>query len=123
MKKYFLLSIIAIVAVALAAFTGYKTLSPKKTTGISLLDENIEALTNGEVGETLWVRKDGNCVYEATGKAGSTVKLNLGGTSIITLKLNSDGYVKYVATDAQTDCTAGGKQQCQARYCPVAFWQ
>ena len=123
MKKYFLFSIIAIAAVALAAFTGYKTLSPKKTAEISLLEENIEALTNGEVGETLWVRKDGDCVYEATGKAGSTVKLNLGGTSIITLKLNSDGYVKYVATDAQTDCTAGGKQQCQARYCPVAFWQ
>ena len=123
MKKYFLFSIIAIAAVALAAFTGYKTLNPKKTAEISLLEENIEALTNGEVGETLWVRKDGDCVYEATGKAGSTVKLNLGGTSIITLKLNSDGYVKYVATDAQTDCTAGGKQQCQARYCPVAFWQ
>lgn len=123
MKKIVLLSVVAVVAVALAAFAGYKTLSPKKTAEISLLDENIEALTNGEVGETLWVRTDGDCVYEATGKAGSTLKLNLGGTGIITLKLNSEGYVKYVAKDAQTDCTAGGQQQCQARYCPVDFWQ
>lgn len=123
MKKYFLLSIIAIVAVALAAFTGYKTLNPKKTAEISLLDENIEALTNGEVGETLWVRKDGSCVYRATGKAGSTIKLNLGSAQIITLTFDACGKVEYEAEDAKTDCTAGGQQQCQARYCPVAFWQ
>jgi len=123
MKKYFLFSIIAIAAVALAAFTGYKTLNPKKTAEISLLEENIEALTNGEVGETLWVRKDGDCEYKATGKAGSTVRLNIGHAGIITLTFDSKGKIEYLAKGAKTDCTAGGKQQCQARYCPVAFWQ
>ena len=123
MKKIVLLSVVAIVAVALAAFAGYKTLSPKKTAEISLLDENIEALTNGEVGETLWKRTDEDCEYKATGKAGSTVRLNIGHAGIITLTFDSKGKIEYVAKGAKTSCTAGGQEQCQARYCPVAFWQ
>ena len=122
MKKYFLFSIIAIAAVALAAFTGYKTLNPKKTAEISLLEENIEALTNGEVEEVLWLRVDADCTYRATGKAGSTIKLNIASIGIITLTFDATGHVEYTAVGARTYCTAGGKSQCEARYCPVAFW-
>jgi hypothetical protein len=54
MKKKVIISTFAIAAMALMAFTGYKTFGPKKTTSDLLLDENIEALTQGE---------DSNCDY------------------------------------------------------------
>ena len=54
MKKKIFISTFAIAAMALTAFTGYKTLGPKKSMSDLLLDENIEALTKGE---------EANCDY------------------------------------------------------------
>ena len=48
MKKKVIISTFAIAAMALTAFTGYKTFGPKKTMADLILDENIEALTQGE---------------------------------------------------------------------------
>ena len=50
MKKKVIISTFAIATMALTAFTGYKTFGPKKSTSDLLLDENIEALTQGEIG-------------------------------------------------------------------------
>jgi len=50
MKKKFIISTFAIAAMALTVFTGNKTFGPKKSTSDLLLDENIEALTQGEIG-------------------------------------------------------------------------
>ena len=48
MKKKIFISTFAIAAMALTAFTGYKTFGPKQSMSDLLLDENIEALTQGE---------------------------------------------------------------------------
>lgn len=50
MKKKIIISTFAIAAMALTVFTGYKTFGPKKSMSDLLLDENIEALTQGEIG-------------------------------------------------------------------------
>ena len=50
MKKKIFIFTFAIAAMALTAFTGYKTFGPKQSTSDLLLDENIEALTQGEIG-------------------------------------------------------------------------
>ena len=49
MKKKIFISTFAIAAMALTAFTGYKTFGPKQSMSDLLLDENIEALTQGEL--------------------------------------------------------------------------
>lgn len=49
MKKKIIISTFVIAAMALTAFTGYKTLGQKQSMSDLLLDENIEALTNGEI--------------------------------------------------------------------------
>ncbi len=48
MKKKIFISTFAIAAMALTAFTGYKALGPKQSMSDLVLDENIEALTDGE---------------------------------------------------------------------------
>ncbi len=54
MKKKIIISIFFIAAMALTAFTGYKTFGQKQSMSDLLLDENIEALTRGE---------ESNCDY------------------------------------------------------------
>ncbi len=54
MKKKIIISTFFIAAMALTAFTGYKTLGQKQSMSDLLLDENIEALTRGE---------ESNCDY------------------------------------------------------------
>ncbi len=49
MKKKTIISTFAIAAMALTAFTGYKIFGSKQSMSDLLLDENIEALTNGEL--------------------------------------------------------------------------
>ena len=67
MKKKTIIYTIAIAAMALTAFTGYKTFGPKQSMSDLLLDENIEALTNGEnVGRT-------DCYNTITSKKGCLV--------------------------------------------------
>lgn len=50
MKKKVLMAVSVLAVVALAAFTGYKTLS-SQTTADLMLEENVEALTAGESGK------------------------------------------------------------------------
>ncbi len=50
MKKKIIISTFVIAAMALTAFTGYKTFGQKQSMSDQLLDENIEALTRGEIG-------------------------------------------------------------------------
>lgn len=49
MKKKVLMAVSVLAVVALATFTGYKTLSPQTTADL-MLEENVEALTAGEPG-------------------------------------------------------------------------
>lgn len=121
MKKKLFLSAAILVAVALLIAVRVKTFIPKLSESDLLLNENIEALTQNE--ETaLWIRTDGDCKYETTGKAFSTVTINVASVGIFSVRVDASGHASYIAHDAKTDCMAGGKQQCQARYCPVAFW-
>ncbi|RXF71828.1 hypothetical protein [Arcticibacter tournemirensis] len=66
---------------------------------------------------TLWIRKDDNCTYTFYGKAGADVTI-FGGTVI---KIGANGYAMFVLPYGKTDCTAGGADQCTARYCPSPF--
>ena len=50
MKKKTIIFAFVIAAMALTAFTGYKAFGPKQSMSDLLLDENIEALTQGEFG-------------------------------------------------------------------------
>ncbi len=50
MKKKINISTFVIAAMALTAFTGYKAFGQKQSMSDLLLDENIEALTRGEIG-------------------------------------------------------------------------
>ncbi|MDY3063754.1 MAG: hypothetical protein SOW56_06980 [Bacteroidaceae bacterium] len=120
-KKYLMLSCIAVVAIA--TFVGTKTLKSNAHEENSLLAQNVEALSEEEEGETLWLRQDENCSYSFEGKAGAEVTLNIAGLEAVKLKCDANGKVTYTAKDAQTRCFAGGNEQCQARYCPVVFWE
>lgn len=69
MKKKIFISMFAIAAMALTAFTGYKTFGPKQSMSDLLLDENIEALTDGETGDELL-----DCYNTITSKKGTQVR-------------------------------------------------
>lgn len=51
MKKKILLSVFTLAVVAVTTFTSYKTFGAKATVAELMLDENIEALTQGESNE------------------------------------------------------------------------
>lgn len=53
-------SIFALAVVALASFTSYKTFTPKLSEADVLLNENVEALTNGENGQSYHI-----CYFES----------------------------------------------------------
>jgi hypothetical protein len=74
MKKKIFISMFAIAAMALTAFTGYKTLGPQKSTSDLLLDENIEALTQGEFGG-YYLRDMHQCLKPCDYKQSVTCKL------------------------------------------------
>lgn len=48
MRKKTIMSAFAIAIVAMTAFAGYKTMSHQSTAADLMLDENVEALTQGE---------------------------------------------------------------------------
>ena len=48
MRKKTIMSAFAIAIVAMTAFAGYKTMSHQSTAADLMLDENVEALTEGE---------------------------------------------------------------------------
>lgn len=48
MRKKTIISAFAIAIVAMTAFAGYKTMSHQSTAADLMLDENVEALTQGE---------------------------------------------------------------------------
>ena len=60
MKRKFLFSLTALATVALASFTAYKSFTPQLSEADILLNENIEALTRGELGG-LYKRSSGRC--------------------------------------------------------------
>lgn len=109
-----------LVVAAIAAFNVNLT-SEDEFSLLSLA--NVEALANGEgPNDPVWIRTDGDCTYEFQTKAYGDVQLNLTGIGIVKLKANAHGEAKYTAYNAKTHCELGGKEQCTARYCPVAFW-
>ena len=69
MRKRLLLSVSAIVAIALTAVMNFKAWSPKPTAQELLLNENIEALTNGES-----EKKSLDCYNTITSKKGNQVR-------------------------------------------------
>ena len=69
MKKILFLSVFALVVVALAALTSYKAFVPKATIAALVLDENIEALTQGESGGSGLT-----CYSTITSKDGSMIR-------------------------------------------------
>lgn len=91
--------------------------------------QNVEVLTqqensgqegnNGSGTGTLWIRLDGNCVYEVEGCAKGEVSINIAGVGIIKIKVGADGKASYTYSGGKTNCTAGGNEQCTARYCPA----
>ena len=126
MKKTFIAQS-CLTAVAIAVVVSEKSEMFNEAECNALMLANVEALTSpSEPGlqnqEPLWIRTDGNCVYTAKGKAGAKTTLNIIGVGVITLTFNSSGEASYTAEGGKTDCEAGGKQQCTARYCPVDFW-
>lgn len=109
------LSILAMVALIGYAGTKYDT-SQKNESEDQILLQNIEALSDSE-NETKYIRQDGNCVYEFTGKAGGKIGLYAAGVKIAELTIGADGKATYTF-EGKTDCAAGGGQMCTPRYCP-----
>jgi len=64
---------------------------------------------------SLWHRKNDDCKYTFKGKAGAKVYF----LGMYVGTINAEGEFVYTATDTQTSCTAGGQEQCEARYCPI----
>jgi len=62
-----------------------------------------------------WCRTDSDCVYTITGKAGADVYI----LGMYIGKIDAKGKLIYEVKDGKTHCTAGGKEQCEARYCPI----
>lgn len=115
---------IMITSVAIAALIGYAGttyyISQKEANEDQTLLQNIEALTDSE-NETQYIRQDGNCVYEYTGKAGGKIGLYAAGIKIAEITIGADGKATYTF-EGKTDCAADGKQMCAPRYCPqLAF--
>ena len=69
MKKLIYLSVSIIVVMAFAAVVTLKVWSPKPTARELLLDENIEALSDGET-----EKKEQDCYNTITSKKGSQVR-------------------------------------------------
>lgn len=113
MKKYFFMAV-AILVVSAAAIVGIKSYHYYSMP--ELMKANLEALSQDE-NNKLYFRQDKDCVYEFTGKSNSTISAMIGGVTY-TIKLNRDGYYKYVYKYGRTCCTSGGHELCEDRYCP-----
>ena len=81
---------------------------------------NVEALTRDESTSSLWFREDKDCVYTYTGSANKSISISIG-SQVISGKFDQNGVFTYTVKDGKTHCTAGGHEQCSARYCPVAI--
>ena len=82
--------------------------------------KNIEALASGEEDSRLWFRNDEDCVYTYSGSANKSISINIGGATI-NGRYDSNGKFTYTVSKGLTRCSAGGPEQCEARYCPVAI--
>ncbi len=69
MKKRIYLSVSTVVVMVFVTVVSFKVLSPKPTVREMLLDENIEALSNGET-----EKKELDCYNTITSKKGSQVR-------------------------------------------------
>jgi hypothetical protein len=105
---------IALVCVALVTTLSINSKANKHIN--PLVFANIEALSENESTQ-LWIRKDYDCEYKFSGKVGSYVSFTLG-ASTLTIRIGADGTATYTYPDGKTTCTAGGNEQCTARYCP-----
>ena len=77
MKKRIYLSVSIIVVMAFAAVVTLKVWSPKPTARELLLDENIEALSDGETEkkeQDCYKKKEQDCYNTITSKKGSQVR-------------------------------------------------
>ena len=91
-------------------------LDKNSPTGIAFANVEALAADSRESDMTLWFRKDDDCVYTLTGKANSEFSVTIGG-KLIEGRYNRNGEYVYRIKDGQTDCEAGGRHQCRARYC------
>ena len=113
MKKYFFMAV-AILVVSAAAIVGIKSYHYYSMP--ELMKANLEALSQDE-NDKHYLRQDKHCVYEFTGKSNATIPAMIGEVTY-TIKLNKDGYYKYVYKYGRTHCTLGGPELCEDRYCP-----
>ena len=115
-------------ALALLATTAVGVAESKKSEAkmSDLALKNILALAdveNPNLGEegggdgTLWTRLDGDCTYTFTGEAGSIINFKILGVPF-SVTIGVDGTASYTYPGGKTNCTAGGQEQCMARYCP-----
>ena len=106
----------AILATALVGINA----SVDKSANWNLIMKNAEALANEEWDGTLWDRDDEDCVYTFTGVANRGITITVGGQTI-SGRYDQDGEFEYRVCGGKTRCTAGGYEQCTARYCPVVI--
>jgi hypothetical protein len=104
------LVLFAVGVIIMLAIVNLRTNTQKGSLDVALY--NVEALSNNECTQGIWVREDGDCVYRFEGKAGSKITI-LG----VTLTFNAEGYVTYTISAGKTNCSSGGTEQCTARYC------
>lgn len=101
------LSILAMVALIGYAGTKYYT-SQKNESEDQILLQNIEALSDSE-NETKYIRQDGNCVYEFTGKAGGKIGLYAAGVKIAELTIGADAKPPILSKEKPTAQQVGDK--------------
>lgn len=116
MKKVILSGTIVLIIAMVSVWNVNVSLQSDKMNGLMLA--NVEALATPENGQVLWDRMDKDCLYTITGGAGAQVPITLLGVTVITLTLDAKGEASYTYYGGKTECSAGGNQQCTARYCP-----
>lgn len=104
---------IVVIAASVCITVSGENNTPKMS---DLMTKNLEALTqneNGSGGGTLWCREDFDCTYIFQGEAGATITV-----AGVKIKIGADGMASYTIPKGSTECSFGGNQQCEARYCP-----
>lgn len=118
MKKKIFAAICSLSLVCVA-FIGYKCIKSNSTSYEEKIRiANLEALSENESSATSYIRRDYNCEYIFYGKANSQIDIYLAGVKIGSVTAGADGKAIYVYGSGKTDCSGGGNQMCEQRYCP-----
>jgi hypothetical protein len=81
--------------------------------------KTIEALAEDESTYPMWSRSTNDCEHTFTGKIGAKIDVPVGGVTVATLTIGSNGTATYTYGSGEVICTRGGQSQCSQQNCPT----